>query len=75
MIVDPSSSQATEFSEGALWTPSPERVETTRMAGLMSRFGVEDYPALHRFSVDAPESTVRCRRSWLRRTRLTSFAL
>ena len=25
------------------------------MAGLMSRFGVEDYPALHRFSVDAPD--------------------
>ncbi len=38
-----------------LWTPSPERVETTRMAGLLARFGVDDYPALHRVSVDEPE--------------------
>lgn len=38
-----------------LWTPSPERVETTRMAGLFSRFGVDAYPALHRLSVEEPE--------------------
>ncbi|MDE0801688.1 MAG: acetoacetate--CoA ligase [Acidimicrobiales bacterium] len=38
-----------------LWTPSPERVETTRMAGLFSRFGVDDYPALHRVSVEEPD--------------------
>ncbi|WP_436793801.1 acetoacetate--CoA ligase [Actinospongicola halichondriae] len=41
--------------ETPLWTPSPERAELTRMAGLMARFGVDDYPALHRASVDEPE--------------------
>ena len=38
-----------------LWTPSAERVETTRMAGMLSRFGVDDYPALHRISIEDPE--------------------
>ena len=38
-----------------LWTPSPERVETTRMAGLSATFGVDDYPALHHVSVTEPE--------------------
>ena len=38
-----------------LWTPSPERVETTRMAGLSAAFGVDDYPALHQLSVTEPE--------------------
>lgn len=38
-----------------LWTPSPERVETTRMAGLSATFGADDYPALHHLSVTQPE--------------------
>ncbi len=38
-----------------LWTPSPERVELTRMAAFLQRLGCDDYPALHRRSVEEPE--------------------
>ncbi len=44
----------TELGE-LLWTPSAERVETTRMAGFLARLGCDDYPALHRRSIEEPD--------------------
>jgi len=38
-----------------LWTPSPERAETTRMAAFAARLACDGYPALHRRSVEEPE--------------------
>ncbi len=39
-----------------LWTPSPERVERTRLARLMDRLGIDGYEALHRHSVEDPDA-------------------
>ncbi len=53
----PSTPTAAATPDGdALWTPSPERVAGTRMAALFARLGVDDYPALHRLSVEDPEA-------------------
>ena len=38
-----------------VWTPSPERLESANLTRLMRRFGVSEYAALHRISVEEPE--------------------
>ena len=39
-----------------LWTPTAERVDRSAMSRMLVRAGVSDYPALHRWSVNEPES-------------------
>ena len=39
-----------------LWTPTAERVDRSAMSRMLLRAGVGDYPALHRWSVNEPES-------------------
>jgi len=39
-----------------LWTPTAERVDRSAMSRMLLHAGVGDYPALHRWSVDEPES-------------------
>ena len=39
-----------------LWTPSPKRARASAMARFMREAGFSDYPALHRWSIDDPES-------------------
>lgn len=38
-----------------LWTPSPERAAATNMARFAGAHGADDYPSLHRWSVESPE--------------------
>jgi acetoacetyl-CoA synthetase len=38
-----------------LWTPSPERVDSSRMARFAGRLGCDGYPELHRLSLEDPE--------------------
>ena len=40
---------------GPIWTPSPERVRASRLAGFMAEVGHSNYAGLHRWSVDRPE--------------------
>jgi acetoacetyl-CoA synthetase len=35
-----------------LWTPSPDRVAASNLAGFMNRHGFDDYAALHRWSIE-----------------------
>jgi acetoacetyl-CoA synthetase len=44
------------MSDKPLWTPSPERVERTRLAQFMQQAGHGDYAALHRWSIDEREA-------------------
>ena len=37
------------------WTPSPEQLEAANIARSPVRLGCEDYPALHRLSLDEPD--------------------
>ena len=43
-------------SDQALWTPSPERIAGSAMHRFMVSCGFEDYPSLHRWSIDEPEA-------------------
>ena len=40
---------------GPIWTPSPERIRTSRLTRFMGEVGHSDYAGLHRWSVDRPE--------------------
>ncbi len=39
---------------GPLWTPSPDRVARTRLAGFLRRTGHDSYEELHRWSIEDP---------------------
>ena len=39
-----------------LWTPQPEKARASAMARFMRQAGHSDYAALHRWSVDTPET-------------------
>lgn len=41
--------------DGPIWTPSPERVRSSRLTRFMDEVGHSEYAGLHRWSVDRPE--------------------